>query len=166
MIVLPAVPPEQTASWLGLLDLHERLAEGWTLIGFGSAAPHRGRCSSGSAAARPVNAGSHPIPSVDCSKHAQRKPASPTPNGSPATRSALDTPPRPTAPASPIARIAAQTRHKDLSVLFDRYIRPVDALELEQGPWLVTNSRSEQMLRLLQMKQISVEVDRDRDAHP
>lgn len=29
----------------------------------------------------------------------------------------------------PLARIAAQTRHKDLSVLFDRYIRPVDALE-------------------------------------
>lgn len=50
------------------------------------------------------------------------------PNGSPATRSALDTPPRPTVPASR-SRIAAQTRHKDLSVLFDRYIRPVDALE-------------------------------------
>lgn len=33
MIVLPAMPHEQTASWLGLLDLHERLAEGWTLIG-------------------------------------------------------------------------------------------------------------------------------------
>jgi hypothetical protein len=33
MIVLPAMPPEQTASWLGLLDLHERLPEGWTLIG-------------------------------------------------------------------------------------------------------------------------------------
>lgn len=33
MIVLPAMPAEQTASWLGLLDLHERLAEGWTLIG-------------------------------------------------------------------------------------------------------------------------------------
>ena len=33
MIVLPAMPPEQTASWLGLLDLHDRLAEGWTLIG-------------------------------------------------------------------------------------------------------------------------------------
>ena len=29
----------------------------------------------------------------------------------------------------PIARIAAQTRHEDLSVLFDRYVRPVDALE-------------------------------------
>jgi hypothetical protein len=29
----------------------------------------------------------------------------------------------------PLARIAAQTRHKDLSVLFDRYIRPLDALE-------------------------------------
>lgn len=29
----------------------------------------------------------------------------------------------------PIARIAAQTRHKDLSVLYDRYIRSVDALE-------------------------------------
>jgi len=28
-----------------------------------------------------------------------------------------------------LARIAAQARHKDLSVLFDRYIRPVDALE-------------------------------------
>ncbi|MSY83085.1 MAG: hypothetical protein F2693_00010 [Actinobacteria bacterium] len=33
MIVLPAMPPEQTASWLGLLDLYERLADGWTLIG-------------------------------------------------------------------------------------------------------------------------------------
>jgi hypothetical protein len=33
MIVLPAMPSEQTASWLGLLDLHERLPEGWTLIG-------------------------------------------------------------------------------------------------------------------------------------
>jgi len=25
MIVLPSMPPEQTASWMGLLDLHERL---------------------------------------------------------------------------------------------------------------------------------------------
>ena len=33
MIVLPPMPPEQTASWMGLLDLHERLADGWTLIG-------------------------------------------------------------------------------------------------------------------------------------
>ncbi len=33
MIVMPAMSPEQTASWLGLLDLHERLPEGWTLIG-------------------------------------------------------------------------------------------------------------------------------------
>ena len=33
MIVLPAMPPEQAASWLGLLDLHERLSDGWTLIG-------------------------------------------------------------------------------------------------------------------------------------
>lgn len=33
MIVLPAMPPEQTASWLGLLDLHENLPDGWTLIG-------------------------------------------------------------------------------------------------------------------------------------
>ncbi|CAN5547266.1 hypothetical protein BH10ACT10_BH10ACT10_01000 [soil metagenome] len=33
----------------------------------------------------------------------------------------------------PIARIAAQTRHKDLSVLFDRYIRPVDALEFSSS---------------------------------
>lgn len=33
MIVLPAMPPEQTASWLGLLDLCERLSDGWTLIG-------------------------------------------------------------------------------------------------------------------------------------
>jgi hypothetical protein len=31
--VLPAMPPEQTASWHGLLDLHERLDSGWTLIG-------------------------------------------------------------------------------------------------------------------------------------
>lgn len=33
MIVLPAMPPEQTASWLGVLDLHDSLPEGWTLIG-------------------------------------------------------------------------------------------------------------------------------------
>jgi integrase len=33
----------------------------------------------------------------------------------------------------PIARIAAQTRHKDISVLFDRYIRPVDALEFSSS---------------------------------
>lgn len=33
MIMLPTMPPEQTASWLGLLDLHEQLREGWTLIG-------------------------------------------------------------------------------------------------------------------------------------
>ena len=26
MIFLPPMPPEQTASWIGLLDLHERLA--------------------------------------------------------------------------------------------------------------------------------------------
>lgn len=33
VIVLPDMPLEQTASWLGLLDLHERLKHGWTLIG-------------------------------------------------------------------------------------------------------------------------------------
>lgn len=33
MIFLPPMPPEQTASWMGLLDLHERLADGWTLNG-------------------------------------------------------------------------------------------------------------------------------------
>lgn len=33
MIDLPAMPPEQTASWLGILDLHDRLNDGWTLIG-------------------------------------------------------------------------------------------------------------------------------------
>lgn len=33
MTVLPPMPSEQTASWLGALDLYERLNEGWTLIG-------------------------------------------------------------------------------------------------------------------------------------
>lgn len=33
MIVLPVMPQEQTASWLGVLDLYDRLSEGWTLIG-------------------------------------------------------------------------------------------------------------------------------------
>ncbi len=33
MIVMPAMPPEQTASWLGVLDLYDHLGEGWTLIG-------------------------------------------------------------------------------------------------------------------------------------
>ncbi|MBI4941303.1 MAG: hypothetical protein HY830_11205 [Actinobacteria bacterium] len=27
------MPPEQTSSWIGLLDLHEQLAGGWTLVG-------------------------------------------------------------------------------------------------------------------------------------
>lgn len=33
MAVLPAMPPEQMASWHGLLDLYEHLQSGWTLIG-------------------------------------------------------------------------------------------------------------------------------------
>jgi len=33
MTVLPTMPLEQTASWHGLLDLHEHLPSGWTLIG-------------------------------------------------------------------------------------------------------------------------------------
>jgi hypothetical protein len=33
MIVLPVMPFEQTASWLGVLDLYDRLSDGWTLIG-------------------------------------------------------------------------------------------------------------------------------------
>jgi hypothetical protein len=33
VIVLPAMPPEQTASWIGILELYDRLNEGWTLIG-------------------------------------------------------------------------------------------------------------------------------------
>lgn len=33
MIVLPAMPPEQTASWMGVLELYDRLNDGWTLIG-------------------------------------------------------------------------------------------------------------------------------------
>jgi hypothetical protein len=33
MIVLPVMPAEQTASWLGVLDLYDHLSEGWTLIG-------------------------------------------------------------------------------------------------------------------------------------
>jgi hypothetical protein len=33
MIVLPPMPPEQRASWLGVLDLYDKLPAGWTLIG-------------------------------------------------------------------------------------------------------------------------------------
>ncbi len=33
MIVLPDMPEEQTASWLGILDVYNVLPEGWTLIG-------------------------------------------------------------------------------------------------------------------------------------
>ena len=33
MIVLPAMAEAQTAAWHGLLDLYDRHAEGWTLIG-------------------------------------------------------------------------------------------------------------------------------------
>jgi hypothetical protein len=31
--VLPPMPPEQKASWLGILDLYDHLSVGWTLIG-------------------------------------------------------------------------------------------------------------------------------------
>lgn len=53
MIVLPAMPPEQTASWLGLLDLHERLAGGWTLIG--GQLVHLHCAERGQLAVRPTN---------------------------------------------------------------------------------------------------------------
>jgi hypothetical protein len=33
MTIMPDMPREQTASWLGLLDLYDRLNYGWTLIG-------------------------------------------------------------------------------------------------------------------------------------
>jgi hypothetical protein len=33
MIVMPPMPPGQTASWLGVLDLYDHLGKGWTLIG-------------------------------------------------------------------------------------------------------------------------------------
>jgi len=33
VIILPAMPREQNASWLGILDLYGQLSEGWTLIG-------------------------------------------------------------------------------------------------------------------------------------
>jgi len=33
MIVMPAMSAPQAASWHGLMDLHERLDHGWTLIG-------------------------------------------------------------------------------------------------------------------------------------
>lgn len=42
MIVLPHMLPEQTASWLGLLDLHERLADGWTSSAANSTLPTAG----------------------------------------------------------------------------------------------------------------------------
>jgi hypothetical protein len=32
-ISLPEMPPAQTASWLGLFDLADRMSEGWTLVG-------------------------------------------------------------------------------------------------------------------------------------
>lgn len=33
MIILPAMSGPQTASWYGVMDLHDRLAHGWTMIG-------------------------------------------------------------------------------------------------------------------------------------
>jgi len=33
MIVMPAMLGPQAASWHGLMDLHERLDHGWTLVG-------------------------------------------------------------------------------------------------------------------------------------
>ncbi len=35
---------------------------------------------------------------------------------------------RPALAGVPLERIAAQTRHRDISVLIERYIRPLDAL--------------------------------------
>ena len=33
MIILPPMPPEQTAAWHAVLDIHDRLDDGWALIG-------------------------------------------------------------------------------------------------------------------------------------
>jgi hypothetical protein len=33
VIELPAMPPAQTSSWVGLLDLYDHLPDGWTLVG-------------------------------------------------------------------------------------------------------------------------------------
>ncbi|GAB1642815.1 hypothetical protein [Krasilnikovia sp. MM14-A1259] len=33
MIILPAMSGAQAASWHGVMDLHDRLAHGWTMIG-------------------------------------------------------------------------------------------------------------------------------------
>jgi hypothetical protein len=41
MIVLPAMSGPQAASWHGVMDLHERLDYGWTLVGSTSATPAR-----------------------------------------------------------------------------------------------------------------------------
>ena len=32
-VVLPQMPPAQTASWIGLFDLADRMPDGWTLVG-------------------------------------------------------------------------------------------------------------------------------------
>ena len=76
-----------------------------------------------------MNADSHTTRSVGCSKHTRNKPA--LPNAERITGHSLRAGHATAAHRAgvPIARIAAQTRHKDLSVLFDRYLRPVDALE-------------------------------------
>jgi hypothetical protein len=53
MIVPPAMPAEQTASWHGVLDLYERLNSGWTLIG--GQLVHLHCAERGSFAPRPTN---------------------------------------------------------------------------------------------------------------
>ena len=39
MIVLPAMSRGQAASWHAIMDVHERLGDGWTLIGGQSPRP-------------------------------------------------------------------------------------------------------------------------------
>jgi hypothetical protein len=53
MTVLPAMPPEQTASWLGVLDLYDHLRDGWTLIG--GQLVHLHCAERGQVAVRPTN---------------------------------------------------------------------------------------------------------------
>ena len=62
------------------------------------------------------------------SKRASTAPASPPIPCEPGTPPPQPSPGPPPPPPPPHARIAAQTRHKDLAVLVNRYIRPLEAL--------------------------------------
>jgi hypothetical protein len=98
-------------------------------LGYLFAALPPGLCSPACAPGGSPSTPSTVMGSPSCCATAPAPPDS-LPNGSPPTPSAPDTPPKPPSTVSPSTGSPPQTRHRRLSTLLERCIRPAQALQL------------------------------------